>query len=228
MSDAETRNIFLELFQLDTLLSLVENFLVDKGVIVYEYVSHQPHLQCDSQHITLLDGTSILLSRKTATTDKLVAGSFILASLCAITGHIGFLCEASYKFLRICKSDSFLTLTVLHVFASLSGSEYINSSSHNLSMIVIRSIVTLMERENLSKNATCGSFVQYKSGSPLWFTPCAECAFSQGIASLDEVINLLMQNLQEHALRMIGYQPNNVISDILSLVELLTFYMVCT
>ncbi|PIA49117.1 hypothetical protein AQUCO_01300164v1 [Aquilegia coerulea] len=109
MSDAGIRNILLELFRLDTLLTLIESFLIDKRVTVYNNV--EPQIQCNSQSITLLDGTHILLSSEAATTDKLVAGNFILASICATTGHIGFICEASYKILQAHRSDSYLTLT---------------------------------------------------------------------------------------------------------------------
>ncbi|KAF5203054.1 maternal effect embryo arrest [Thalictrum thalictroides] len=245
MSDAGIRNILLELFCLDTLLTLIESFLIDKRVKVYNNV--EPHVQCDSESITLLDGTRILLSSEAATTDKLVAGSFILASICATTGHIGFICEASYKFLQAHRSDSYLTLTVLHVFASLCGDKYFTLNSHSLIMAVVKSLVTFLEKGTVAIDATCGSYIWLGSEGRLTFSPCAQCLFSKAVLSVDEVLILLLEKLQFcdgiepdfHAsfsinknLRLDTFQSDYVdgsisqhLNDIFSLVELLAYYM---
>ncbi|PIA42156.1 hypothetical protein AQUCO_02100190v1 [Aquilegia coerulea] len=236
MSDAGIRNILLELFRLDTLLTLIESFLIGKRIMVYNAV--EPHVQCGSQSITLLDGTHILLSSEAATTDKLVAGSFILASICETTGHIGLICEATYKFLRAHRSDSYLMLTVLHVFACVCGDRYLTLNSHSLIMAVVRSIVTYLEKGTVAIDATCGR---------LTFSPCAQCLFSKSVLSVDEVLILLLEKLQVydgiesdfHAFFSIDknwrldtaqsdYVDGSILQhldDIFSLVELLAYYM---
>ncbi|KAF5196407.1 maternal effect embryo arrest [Thalictrum thalictroides] len=244
MSDAGIRNILLELFGLDTLLTLIESFLIDKRVTVYNNV--EPHVQSDSQSITLLDGTHILLSSEAATTDKLVAGSFIMASICATTGHIGFICEASYRFLRAHRSDSHLTLIVLHVFAFLCGDKYFTLNSHSLIMAVVRSIVTFLEKGTVTIDATCGSFIRLGREGRFTFSPCAQCLFSKDVLSVDEVLILLLEKLQFYAGIEPGFHASFPINknwrfdssqsdyfggsisqhldDIFSLVELLAYY----
>ncbi|KAF9587717.1 hypothetical protein IFM89_004694 [Coptis chinensis] len=207
MSDVEMRHILLEVIQLNSLLCVIESFLVDKRVMVYSDVSSETHFPCDTQGIRLLDGTNILLSSEPATTHKLVAGSIILASICATTGHTGFICEASYKILLTHKSDSYLMLTMLHVFAFLCGSKFFTLSSHSLIMTVVRSIVILLEIGKGSIDGSCDSYIRPLRESQPRFPRCAHCKFSEAVASVDDVSRILLEKLQHCALTVTGHQP---------------------
>ena len=56
-------------------------------------------------------------SDEAASADLLVAGSFILGSICAATDYAGFMCEAVYNILRMHRYDTSVVLVILHVFA---------------------------------------------------------------------------------------------------------------
>lgn len=197
MSNVEMRNLFAKLCHLDELLSLIEEFLMDKKVLVYNNVS-SASLTWDSRISILMDGVDRIMSFETASTHQLVAGSIILASICAATDHIGFICEASYDIFRVNRSDFSLLLTILHVFAHVCGEKYFTLSNYCLIMTVVKSLVTLSERQKLSGKST--SFLSSQSEVQNGFPPCIECPFSQNAASVDIVISLLLDKLQVYAI----------------------------
>ena len=198
MSNVETRNLFAKLCHLDELLNLIEEFLIDKKVLVYNNVPSESLRACDSRISILVDGVDRIMSFETASTHLLVAGSIILASICAATDHIGFICEASYDIFRVHRSDSSLLLTILHVFAHVCGEKYFTSSNYCLIMTVMKSLVTLSERQNFSAKST--SCLSSQSKVQNEFPPCIECPFSQNAASVDIVISLLLDKLQDYAI----------------------------
>uniref|UniRef100_A0A5B7BWU3 Maternal effect embryo arrest 22 n=1 Tax=Davidia involucrata TaxID=16924 RepID=A0A5B7BWU3_DAVIN len=197
MSDVETRSMFSELCHLDELLTLIEDFLIDRRVLVYSDVSSESSLVCDSRVNILLNGADIMLSFETASTHQLLAGGIVLASICAAVDHIGFICEASYNIFRIQKFDSSSMLTILHVFAYLCGSKYFTLNDYRLLMTVLKSLVNFIERANLSTDSpSC-----LPSPTEVWpkFPSCTKRAFSEGAVSMDIVISLLLEKLQNCA-----------------------------
>ncbi|KAL5709092.1 hypothetical protein ACHQM5_019816 [Ranunculus cassubicifolius] len=116
----------------------------------------------------------------------------------------------------MCRFDTYTTLTMLHVFALVCGSAYLNLRSHSLVMSVIRCIVTLLERDIGTETLT----------TPL-FHPCAECVFSKGVeVAVDKISSLLLEKLQECVtVASTGNEPLNDVSVVMSLVELLASYM---
>ncbi|XP_057952401.1 uncharacterized protein LOC131146676 isoform X2 [Malania oleifera] len=196
MSDVETRRIFADLCDLDELFSLIEEFLVNGKVLVYNDESAESLLECDSRIDIFLDGVNINLSEETAVTCQLVGGSIILASICVALDQIGFICEASYNIFRMHRFDSSLSLTILHVFAHLCGEQYLTLHNYSLTMAVVKSMVIYLEREK-PPGAAC---LPSPSEALTEFPPCARCPFSEGAVSVDIVISLLLEKLQSCAL----------------------------
>ncbi|KAF8403550.1 hypothetical protein HHK36_011654 [Tetracentron sinense] len=207
ISDVETICSFGELCQLDLLLRLIEDFLIDRKLLEYNVVSSEPLIPCDARSsIFLLGGEPISVSSKTATVDQLVAGGIILASICAAVDHIGFICEASYNILRKHKCDSSMMLKVLHVFAYICGKKYFTLSKYRLIMTSMKSVVSLLERRNESVVPISSSSRPSVSGNRPEFPPCAKCPFSNGAVSVDKVIWLLLERLQNYAVSGIKHQ----------------------
>ncbi|XP_059666663.1 uncharacterized protein LOC132312333 isoform X2 [Cornus florida] len=194
MSDVEKRSMFAELCHLDDLLTLIEDFLIDQRVLVYSDVDSDLSVVCNSKVVIILDGTDIVLSSETASTHQLVAGGIVLASICAAVDHIGFICESSYNISRMQKFDSSLMLTILHVFAHICGSKYFSLDNYSLLMTVLKSLVMFFERATLSSDSACGlpSLTEVRAGFP----SCTECPFSEGAVSMDTVVSLLLEKLQ--------------------------------
>ncbi|RVX17266.1 hypothetical protein CK203_003794 [Vitis vinifera] len=198
MSNVEMRSLFAKLCHLDELLSLIEEFLMGKKVLVYNNASPESFVVCDSRFSILVDGVDRIMSFETASTHQLVAGSIILASICTAIDHIGFICEASYDIFRMHRSDSSLLLTILHVFAHVCGKKYFTLSNYCLIMTVMKSLVTISEGRNLSIKTT--SCLSSQSKVQNEFPPCIKCPFSQNAASVDIVISLLLEKLQDYAI----------------------------
>ncbi|KAJ1420878.1 maternal effect embryo arrest protein [Sesbania bispinosa] len=133
-------------------------------------------------------------SSEVASSEQLVAASIILASLCAATDHVGFICEASHNILRLCKWDSLMVLTILHVFANLGGREYFDLGNFGLMVTVLKSLVMFLEEESIS--VTTASSLP--SINQLHTELCAnvKCPFSEGAESIDIVILLLLEKIQ--------------------------------
>lgn len=231
MSDAEGRRIFSEFGCLDESLSLIEDFLIHGRVFVCKDASSKMMVECHSRNI-LLDDMHIF--PRPASTDELVAGSIVLASLCAAFDHIGFICETSYNFLQIRRLNRSLVLTMLHVFAYLGGEKFFNFSNSNL-VTVVKSMVTFLEGDRLSDST--GSCIPSVSNSGNELCPCVRCPFSEDAVSVDTATSLLLESLQNNAFlgpvsqdELECNSNSNLtvcnLSDLLSLVELVAFRMV--
>ncbi|KAJ7954566.1 Maternal effect embryo arrest protein [Quillaja saponaria] len=160
LSDAETRTLFSECGPLDKLLCLIEDFLIEGRVMVYNDVPYET--STDSRTHVFLDGLNISLSSRTASCEQLVAGSIILASISAVIDRIGFICEASYNVFRMSRQDSSLLLTILHVFAYLGGEKIFSLGNYGLVMTVLGSIVMFLESGSSSvASASCLSSINW-------------------------------------------------------------------
>ncbi|XP_010245417.1 PREDICTED: uncharacterized protein LOC104588968 isoform X2 [Nelumbo nucifera] len=199
MDDMETRCMFFELCQLEILLSLVENFLIDGQVMVYSDAQFEPLVPPSSTNNIFSDDITMFLSSKRATHEQFIAGSIILASICAAVDYTSFICEASYNILRMCKSDYALMLKVLHVFAYLCREKYFTLSNFRLVMATIKSLVLVLEGGN-------SSFGIISTSSPTtcdnWtgFHKCGRCPFSESAFSVDEITLFLLEKLQSCAI----------------------------
>ncbi|XP_074333770.1 uncharacterized protein LOC141671422 isoform X2 [Apium graveolens] len=164
MDDLETRSIE-ELLNLDELLSLIEDFLIHRRVLIHrdDVLSESLPLYDPKSDIIVSDGD--MLSFQAASDQQLISASVVLVSICLAIDDIGFVCETSYNLLKMRKIDS-STLAILHVFAYISGAKYLNNCDHSLSMTVLKSLVTVFEREMSST-----SVVQ------LGFPPCTNCPY---------------------------------------------------
>lgn len=193
MSDATTRTLFLEKFSLHELLCLIEDFLIDGKVMVNNKVAAETLSGRDLSSTVSLGGL-ITWSPEEASGEQLVAGSIILASVCAATDHIGFICESSYNILRLCRWDSLMVLTILHVFAYLGGGKFFDSGNFGLTVTVLKSLVMFLEGRNLPVvTASC-----LPSIDQLHTELCTsvKCPFLEGAESIDTVAFLLLENIK--------------------------------
>ncbi|XP_058764767.1 uncharacterized protein LOC131638233 [Vicia villosa] len=191
LADADTRILLLEKNSLLELLRLIEDFLIEGKVIVPTETPSDSNLRNDS----FLDGVDTLCSKE-ATDEQLVAAGIILASICAATNYIGFLSEASYNILRLCRYDIFMALTILHIFANLGGKKYFDSCSFGLTVTVLKSLVMFLEGGSISVTpASC-----LPSINQLRTDLCTnvKCPFSEGAESIDAVTFLLLEKIKKH------------------------------
>lgn len=204
MSDGDGRRIFSEFGCLDESLGLIEDFIIQGRVFVC-----MDALTMDECHSSSFLHGNIDISPRPASADELVAGSIVLASLCAAFDHIGFICETSYNILLIRGLDRSLVLKMLHVFAYMGGEKFFNFSNYSL-VNVLKSIVRFLEGVSNSGNEFC---------------PCVECPFSDDSVSVDTAISFLLE-------RVMQSDNSNTdltlcdLSDLLSLVELVASNMV--
>nr|TKR91248.1 hypothetical protein D5086_0000225100 [Populus alba] len=196
VSDVEARNLFAEVCCLDELLGLIEEFLLDGKLMVYADLSSEPLSGCDSMIDILLDGVNIKFASKSASSNLLVAGSIILASICAAIDHIGFLCQASYSLLRMHSCDTVSALAILHIFAYLAGEKFLSPRKHSLTMTVLKSVIIFLEGGDSSVASAASSLTMCKGGM---FHPCAKCPFSTDVVSIDIVTSMLLEKLQNCA-----------------------------
>ncbi|XP_058220019.1 uncharacterized protein LOC131330452 isoform X2 [Rhododendron vialii] len=201
VSDMQTRCILAELCTSGELLTLIEDFLMNRRILVYSDVSSHSLPLCGSMDDLFLNGKEEHLSYETALTPQLLAGSILLAALCAAIDHIGFLCEASYNIFRMHELDGSLVLTILHVFAFVCGSKYFNHKDDGLIMTVIKSLVPFLEKRNIASD----------SDSCPEFPACTQCPFSVDVVSVETVVLSLLQQLQKYALSgTVNQDPNEV------------------
>ncbi|KAI4299734.1 hypothetical protein L6164_033165 [Bauhinia variegata] len=199
MSDAETRILFLQNY-LRELLSLTEEFLIGGGIIVINPIPPEALSQCDSKTNIFLDGVNLTLSSEVASNEQLVAGSILLASVCAAADYVGFLYEASYNILRLCKWDSFMVLTILHAFAYLGGEEYFSSGNYGLMMAVLKSLVIEGGNQSVATTSCLLEVNQLHSGSCSF----GKCPFLDGAESVDNVALLLIEKIKNCLLQGVG------------------------
>ncbi|XP_040998115.1 uncharacterized protein LOC121244140 [Juglans microcarpa x Juglans regia] len=197
MSDVETRSMLADFDFLDELLSLIEEFLIDGRVLAYTNISSNTFIECDTRINFLMDGVTISFSYKVSSADQLVAGSIILASICAAIDQIGFICEASYNIFRRHACDSSLVLSILHVFAYLCGQKLFSATKYGLMVTVFKSIVMLLEGVNSSDPAASRSLSVSKD--QFLFHPCTKCPFLKDAVSIDTVTSFLLKFIWNNA-----------------------------
>ncbi|XP_021762221.1 trichohyalin-like [Chenopodium quinoa] len=225
--NSETRDLFAKICDLRELLTLSEDFVLNRK-IMSNFMTCELLGGCSSCAEILLDGKKILLWPKMASTDLVVAGSIVFASISKAVGHTGYVCEVSLKILQIDKAEYSLALKVLHSFVHVCGEEYFSISNYASVMNVVRSVATFMEG-TIAKNA-----VQLGDSSQNQFTPCVRCPFSEGSVSVDVVSSELLEELQSH---IVPQDPlvsahlsnrealNCLLGDILSSLELISSIM---
>ncbi|KAI3859135.1 hypothetical protein MKX03_017841 [Papaver bracteatum] len=254
MCDPETKRMLLELWEMDAVPKLIQDFLTDREVLLYNELSHEQFASHDPGSVVTLsaNGINIGVSSKTATVEQLAIGSTAVASICAAIGDVGFVCEVSYDIIQKNISDSYYSLTVLHVFASICGKQYFTSDGYSLIMTVIKSIVVLLEKGDERACTICASILLSTSESEPRVPQCAHCIFSEGAVPVDQVMAFLLKKLCSYSLSaglsnsdasgpmrdeqcpedelcLESYSDVNGISysanDYLSLVELVSHYM---
>ncbi|KAK4779327.1 hypothetical protein SAY86_006855 [Trapa natans] len=192
ISDEEGRNFLTQIGGIDELLNLIEDFLVDRKLICSE-ISTEELITADRRTSILLEGVEVLLSLGPASANLLVAGSVVFAAICAATDQIGRIYEASYQIFYACGSDSSLALTMLHVFAHISGGKYLTMRSHSLVMAVLRSLVLFLEGGSNSQDSVC-NFSHEEIAAEC--TLCTQCPFSEKALPMDMVIQSLLEVLR--------------------------------
>ncbi|KAF3450972.1 hypothetical protein FNV43_RR07061 [Rhamnella rubrinervis] len=197
MSDVEICNAFAELFCLDELLSLIEDFLIDRHVMVFEDCSSGSLIKYDLGVHMLHDNSNIKLSSLPASVEQLVAGCIILASICTATDHVGFICETSYNILRTGRFNKSLVMTILHVFAHLGGEEFFSLSNYSLMMTVLKSLVGFLEATSSLDATAC---IPSTNDGHTEFSSCVNCPFLKDYIPVDTVTLLLLETIKIYAL----------------------------
>lgn len=199
--------MLVELCECNILLKLIEDFLIDRTVLVFGDVSCAPLFSSDSGgRILFLGGGTMLISSKTATFNQSAAGGVILASICTATKNVDFICGASYNILRMCKDDLSWVLTVLHIFASICGKKYFEQSNFSFIMTAIKSMVLLLERGEESVAIASSRRLTSASGIVPRFPSCVQCPYAEGPIHIDKVLTMLLEKLNEYANSVIRCQ----------------------
>lgn len=198
LSDVDTRRMFVEFCNMHELLSLMEDFLVNRRVLVYDKASVESNLEYGSGFKIVSGDDCLFLSVQAVPMKFLVAGGVLIASICAETNQIGFVCELSYNMFIMQKSNRLLVVRFLHLFAHLCGSKYFNTEGYDLQMSVLKSLVVFLEKLN-SSIGCCPCFpsaLDAVSKNSIW----SKCPFSESVASLDVIVTMLLKELQGHTL----------------------------
>ncbi|KAI3456060.1 hypothetical protein Pfo_012723 [Paulownia fortunei] len=193
LSDPVFRRIFMESCDLFELFAVIEDFILQRKVLVCGDVSSESEALLSSKVNVVLNGNAIMLSEVVASAHLLVAGGSLLASLCSAVDHIGFVCEMSCNIITMQKFDPAVMLAVLHAFAHVCGSKYFTLQQYSIAMTVIKSLVMFLEKQTLSTNSP--SMVENLSN--IWLCS-TNCPFSEGAVSMEDVALLLLENLQKH------------------------------
>ncbi|XP_021846269.2 uncharacterized protein [Spinacia oleracea] len=225
--NSDTRDLFAKICDIRELLNLSENFVLNRKIMSYN-MTCELFDGCGSSVEILQEGKKIVLWPKMASTDLVVAGSIVLASICKAVGHTGSICEVSLKILQISRADYSPALKILHSFAHVCGEDYFSVSGYSSVMKVIRSVVTFMEgslaKNTTNKNLQSGDATQHQ------FTPCVRCPFFEGSVTLEDVSSELLEQLQRHIVPhdpALSAHPSNrealscILGDVLSSLELI-------
>ncbi|KAJ6724112.1 hypothetical protein OIU85_022077 [Salix viminalis] len=100
---------------------------------------------------------------------------------------------ASYNLLLMRKCDTVSVLTILHIFAYLAGEKFFSLREHNSTVTVLKSIIMFLEGGDSPVASAASSLTMYKG---VMFHPCAKCPFSRDALSIDSVISVLLEKLQ--------------------------------
>ncbi|CAA7029228.1 unnamed protein product [Microthlaspi erraticum] len=208
---------------LEELLSLLQDLLSEQRV--YFSVNSSETSESDLS----INGENVALSSRVALFDHLVAGSAILAAICSAVNRVGIIRETSFEILhKNIHEKTSVPLTILHVFAYISGEEMMFSGVHDISVAVLKSIVTFLEKRHFGAKLHPGK---------------NKCPFSDGSSSLESIASNLMEILQEFTQSntlhqsLTEFRPAHrdfqcvlardqsvTLCDILSLVELIACY----
>ncbi|KAF7801623.1 maternal effect embryo arrest protein [Senna tora] len=198
MSDATKRILFLENFSFHELLCLIEDFVIKGKLMVNNEVPAGTLSKCDLRTTDFLDGSNTW-SFDAASSEQLVAGSIILASVCAASDYIEFIYESSYNILRLCRRDSLMVLTILHIYAYLGGGKFFECGNFGLMGTVLKSLVMFLEAGNLpGATASCLPSINQLHSE---LCTSVKCPFLDGAESIDIVAFLLLENIKKHLLQ---------------------------
>ncbi|KAL6546422.1 hypothetical protein OROMI_022143 [Orobanche minor] len=182
--DPVLRRMFMESCDLFELRAVIENFILHREVFVCGEVSGELEAIHSFKANLILQGNAILVSEIVASSQLLVAGGCLLASLCTAVDHIGFVCEMSCNIIIMQKFERPVMLAILHAFANVCGSKYFTLQRYSIAMIVVKSLVVFLEKQTSSNKST--SFCS------------TNCPFSEGALSMEDVASLLLETLQKH------------------------------
>ncbi|KAL0398375.1 UNVERIFIED_CONTAM: hypothetical protein Sradi_2180800 [Sesamum radiatum] len=197
LSDPVLRRLFMESCDLSELLVVIEDFLLQRKVLVCGDVSAESKVLPSSSINLVLNGNAIMLYEMMASAHLLVVGGSLLASLCLAVDHIGFLCEMSCNIIVMPTFDPAVLLLVLHVFAHTCGSKYFTLQQYSIAMAVIKSLVMFLEKQTSSTNSVSSAPSKVENLFKSWLC-CKNCPFSEGALPIEDVPLLLLQNLQNH------------------------------
>ncbi|KAM0825975.1 hypothetical protein ACQ4PT_069186 [Festuca glaucescens] len=196
----ETRLVFLKSSQLDVLVSLIEDFLMNKEVVVCDKMGV---MNSDgSKYCHLDDEIGMQLSTKPATRDQFISACILLASICAKVERVDIVLEVSYRVLQMGKANLSWTMSALHVFGSVCGNKLLLVKSCNLLMTTIRLVVLLLESTDTS---LCLVSSHIQSNRPTAFPSCTHCLFDVDTVSIDVFISSLLDELDLCALSGINH-----------------------
>lgn len=237
MADIEAGGMLSEFSE--ELLSLLQDLLSEQRVLFS--VKSSETSDSDLSIPVTLNGENIALFSRIALIDHLVAGSAILAAICTAQDRVGFICEASFEILfKHSREKTSVLLTILHVFAYIAGEKMVSSSEHDISISVLKSIVMFLENRHFG---TVEGNAKLHPGKN-------KCPFSDRSSSLEAMASKLMEVLQEFTqcntlhqslTEKTEFRPEHkdfqcvlardqsvTLCDILSLVELIACYTVCS
>ncbi|XP_066307042.1 uncharacterized protein [Miscanthus floridulus] len=203
-SHMETRWTILRADELDVLFSLIEDFLLNKEVVVCEKMG-QKVFGASKDH-ELDDETGLQLSVKPAKINEFIAACILLASICVEVGRVDIVLEVSYKVLQMGKSNLLWTLLALHVFGSMCGDKFLPPKSCNFLMTAIRLLVLLLESKDTSM-CLVSSYIQ--SNKPTTLPSCAHCLFNVDTVSIDGFISSLLDELDLCSLQWNNHACSN-------------------
>ncbi|KAK1667291.1 hypothetical protein QYE76_055457 [Lolium multiflorum] len=200
----ETRLAFLKSSQLDVLVSLIEDFLMNKEVVVCDKMGV---MNSDgSKHCHLDDEIGMQLSTKPATRDQFISACILLASVCAKVERVDIVLEVSYRVLQMGKANLSWTMSALHVFGFVCGDKLLLVKSCNLLMTTIRLVVLLLESSDTS---LCLVSSHIQSSRQTAFPSCTHCLFDVDTVSIDVFISSLLDELDLCALSGINHVKSN-------------------
>lgn len=197
LSDPALKKTVIESCDLFEMLALIEDFLQHGKVFVCGGVSVESESHVASKFNLILNGSPITLLEVAASANLLVAGGSLLASLCSVADHIGYVCEISCNIIRMQKLDRQVMLAILHAFALICGSKYFSIQQYSVAMAVVKSLVMFLEKQTLSAHSTSFSLLDAVTQSSILL--CTHCPFSAGAVPMEDVATMLLDNLQKQS-----------------------------
>ncbi|GMH28179.1 hypothetical protein Nepgr_030022 [Nepenthes gracilis] len=195
LSGIDSRSLFVDLCDLSDLVSLVEDFVIYKRILLHSNVDSELFHDCHSRFEIFQEDKGTVLSLKTASNPQVVAAGVILASICSAVNEIEYLFNSSLTILHMSRKEPSLMLALLHVFACVCGDKYCATSS--LLMAVVRTMVSFIE----NRSEIEVTMVPRPVNSTLSLFPkCTRCPFLEGSCTVDDISSMLLEELQNLAL----------------------------